>query len=110
MRAPQRIYEIVNRLIEALEAAGYAVEEAYLFGSWARGDWLETSDIDLVLVSRDFAKLAWPERLDLINKLQLRIRLEKYVEALPYTPEEFRQKLEESTVLRDAKRYWIKIR
>ncbi|MFB6489646.1 MAG: nucleotidyltransferase domain-containing protein [Thermoproteus sp. AZ2] len=110
MRAPQRIYEIVNRLIEALEAAGYAVEEAYLFGSWARGDWLETSDVDLVVVSRGFAGLGWAKRLDLINKLQLRLRLDKYVEVLPYTPEEFRQKLEESIVLRDAKRYWIRVR
>ncbi|MEZ0248259.1 MAG: nucleotidyltransferase domain-containing protein [Thermoproteus sp.] len=110
MRAPPQILQIVDRLISALEANGFEVEAAYLFGSYARGDWLETSDIDLVVVSRRFEGMRWLDRLDLIAKIEVRLGLEKWVEVLPYTPEEFAEAVERSVVLRDASRYWIKVR
>ena len=46
------------------------VEEAYLFGSYARGTWIKTSDVDLVVVSPDFRGMPYLERLDLINEIQ----------------------------------------
>ncbi len=100
----------VSRLLGALEEAGYRVVEAYLFGSYARGDWLDTSDVDLVIVSPDFRGMRMLDRLDLIAKLQLRLGLGRWVEALPYTPEEFEEARRVSVAIRDASRYWIKIR
>ncbi|MEZ0320127.1 MAG: nucleotidyltransferase domain-containing protein [Pyrobaculum sp.] len=93
-----------------LEEGGFRVEAAYLFGSYARGDWLYSSDIDLVVVSKDFEKLRWLDRLGLIAKIQLRLGLEKWVEALPYTPKEFAEALERSAVLKDASKYWVRVR
>ncbi|MEM2316049.1 MAG: nucleotidyltransferase domain-containing protein [Candidatus Nezhaarchaeales archaeon] len=49
---------------------GIVVERAYLFGSYVKGSWIKTSDIDLVVVSRDFEGMSFTERLDLINRLQ----------------------------------------
>ena len=37
--------------------------EVYLAGSWARGDWLLDSDVDLIVVSRRFEGLSLGERL-----------------------------------------------
>lgn len=110
MRAPQRILEIVNRFIQGLEEAGVRVAEAYLFGSYARGDWIEESDIDLIVVSPDFQGMRWLDRLDLATKVWLRLGLEKWVEVFPYTPEEFKKAREGSVVVRDAERYWIKVK
>jgi predicted nucleotidyltransferase len=110
MRAPPEILEIVSRLLSALESAGFRVAEAYLFGSYARGDWLKSSDVDLVVVSPDFAGIRWLDRLDLVARLQVRLGLEKWVEVLPYTPEEFEEARRRSAALRDAERYWIRVR
>ncbi|AFA40237.1 Nucleotidyltransferase domain protein [Pyrobaculum oguniense TE7] len=110
MRAPPRILEIVDRFIKGLEEAGFRVVEAYLFGSYARGDWLEESDVDLVVVSPDFEGTRWLDRLDLAAKIWLRLGLEKWVEVFPYTPEEFEEAKQRSVALRDAERYWIKVR
>ena len=100
----------MSRLLGALEEAGYRVVEAYLFGSYARGDWVDTSDVDLVIVSPHFSEMRMLERLDLIARLQLRLNLGRWVEALPYTPEEFEEAKHRSVAIRDASRYWIKIR
>jgi len=110
MRAPPEILRAVDRLLSALEAAGFRVAEAYLFGSYARGDWLVDSDVDLVVVSPDFAGIRWPERLDIAARLQLRLELGRWVEVLPYTPEEFEEARRRSAVLRDAERYWIRVK
>jgi predicted nucleotidyltransferase len=110
MRVPRRILEIADRFIAGLEEAGYRVVEAYLFGSYARGDWLADSDVDLIIVSPDFRPMRWLDRLDLAAKLWLRLGLEKWVEVLPYTPEEFEETRRRSVAVRDAERYWVKLR
>jgi uncharacterized protein len=51
---PERLAEVVRRLVEA-----YEPERLYLFGSWARGDAGPDSDYDLLLVVPDSAS---PER------------------------------------------------
>jgi len=59
-------------------------EEGYLFGSRARGDHLENSDVDLLIISRRFAGLKFPWRL---IALQEHWDLLFFLEALPYTRE-----------------------
>ncbi|MFN4046564.1 MAG: nucleotidyltransferase domain-containing protein [Acidilobaceae archaeon] len=98
----------VNTLLRLLSSK-IKVEEAYMFGSYVRGDWIKTSDIDLVIVSRDFEGMPYLKRLDLINEIQWRARIRPYIEAIPLTPEEFSERLRESTVLRDASKYWVKV-
>ncbi len=43
-------FEIIGRYLKLIKSAGIKVEEAYVFGSYARGNFNENSDIDLALV------------------------------------------------------------
>lgn len=85
------------------------MEAAYVFGSRVRGDWLRTSDIDVVIVSNDFRGMGFLERLELIERIEWEEDITPHIEAIPLTPEELRERLERSAVLRDASRYWVKL-
>ena len=91
-------------LKKELERRGFEVEAIYLFGSYARGEELKTSDIDFIVISRNFSDIPFMRRLDIVNKIVWEKRLGN-VEVIPITPEE----LDKSVVVRDAKKYWIKI-
>ncbi len=105
---PERIRRAVQLFLRELSKS-VKVEAAYLFGSYARGDWLETSDIDLIIVSPDFRGRRFTERLDLLEALQWRLGITPHIEALAYTPEEFQMLRDRSVALRDASRYWIRL-
>ena len=107
---PDKIIKAIRKLVEKLEEGGYRVEKVYLYGSYARGDWLKTSDIDIIIVSRDFEKTPFTKRLDIINKIIWKEKIEPYIEALPYTPQELEEKLKKSIVVRDASKYWIQLK
>ena len=82
------------------------VREAYLFGSIARGDSLDVSDIDLLVVSPSVRGLSRDERISLAYRAW---RFKRAADIILLTPEEFRRALERSVVLKDASRYWIKV-
>ena len=86
-----------------------SIEECYLFGSYVKGTWIKHSDIDLVIVSKDFGGLNMSKRLDLLYRVQWENNIEHFIEVIPLTPEEFSKKLRSSAVLMDASKYWIKI-
>lgn len=90
-----------KRLREALGDA-----EVYLFGSWARGDWLEDSDVDIVVVSRGFEGLDIGRRYLIVRRL-----LPHHIgfDILAYTPEEFEEARRRSVILLDASEYWVRI-
>ena len=46
--------EIVKKYVTNLNKAGYPIEKAFLFGSYARNEAGENSDIDVLLVSEIF--------------------------------------------------------
>ncbi len=92
--------------MEVLRSHGIVVEEVYLFGSRARGDFSRESDVDLVIVSS-----SWKD-LPIYRRLGLLYRLWSYgydATFYPLTREELRVKIKRSIVLRDARRYWIKL-
>lgn len=61
------------------------VDRMILFGSRARGDWLLTSDVDLIMVSPDFGGLRFPQRSsEVLRHWRGRVDLEVFC----YTPEE----------------------
>jgi predicted nucleotidyltransferase len=70
-------------LIEILK--GYKPERIYLFGSWARGEWDDLSDIDLVLIKK--TRRSFLDRLRDVGKL-LPPEIGG-VDILVYTPSEF---------------------
>lgn len=109
-KIPAKVLGNVKALLDALEVEGIRVEEAYIFGSYARGDYLEESDVDLVIVSSSFEGMRFMDRLDLVYRIAWRLRLSPWIEAIPLTPGEARERVKGSYVLRDASRYWVRVR
>jgi len=91
-------------MVKELKQKGIEVEEVYLFGSYARGDFVRWSDVDLVIISEDFSGVEFLDRLSMIYRV---ISFDASV--VPVTREELNRKVKESTVLKDASRYWIKV-
>ncbi|MBI5036148.1 nucleotidyltransferase domain-containing protein [Candidatus Micrarchaeota archaeon] len=85
----------IRRIIGNIKAR-MAPEKILLFGSFARGDYHEKSDVDLVVVA-DF-KERFFERIGKVLECN---DTDLVVEALAYTPEEFERKKTE-TFLRKA--------
>ena len=79
--------------------------KVYLFGSYARGDWVEDSDIDLIVVSSRFRGTPLHDRMVMLRKLAPDTRA---FEILAYTPEEF-DEVKHSVVIGDAMEYWIEL-
>lgn len=84
----------------------YGDAEVYLFGSYARGDWLNDSDVDVIVVSKAFENYGFTERIK-----QVRMLAPKNIgfEILAYTPEEFKAKASTSVVIQDASQYWLRV-
>ena len=62
MVTQQYVQRIAQGYVEQL-GRKIRVEEAILTGSWAKGSFLEDSDVHLVIVSDDFSRMSLPERL-----------------------------------------------
>ncbi len=85
-KAGSQIKEIVAEYTQTLKTLGVNVERVILYGSYALGNQREDSDIDLVIISKDFRKMNLRERLEVLGIAAARIM--KPVEAKGYTPEE----------------------
>ena len=73
--ADATVTEIVRKYIEILGAGKYKLIQAYLFGSYAKGNFNEDSDIDVALVF-DKIKDRFDTRVELMKltrKIDLRI-------------------------------------
>ena len=102
---PKRVKAALKRFVNELKKLDYECE-AYLFGSYARGDWLAESDIDLIVISSTF------EGLDL-GKRYLKVRRllpdGLSAELLLYTPAEFQRAKKRSMIIKDAMKHWVKL-
>jgi len=96
--------EWARELALKLREHGIRVETVILFGSYARGDFCSGSDLDLIIVSSDWVNMGYIDRLSLLYRIW-----DKDIDAnfVALTPQELRDRLEKSVVLRDASRYWI---
>lgn len=93
-----RVGRFREELLPCLERV-FEPERVLVFGSRARGDALEHSDLDLILVSREFEGVPW---LDRPMKVHEACDIRFGVELLCYTPEEYRRKREELGIVRTA--------
>jgi predicted nucleotidyltransferase len=59
--------ETIMRFRESLERRGIRVSKLVLFGSFARGDFQEGSDIDVVVISDDFSGKGYWQRIELLS-------------------------------------------
>jgi len=104
-KVPLRVERALRTLLKALRGV-YGDAEIYLFGSYARGCWLEDSDVDIIVVSDGFKEMSLPKRVGEVRRLAPK---DTAFEILAYTPQELKEILKKSTVIQDAATYWRKI-
>ncbi|WP_440060298.1 nucleotidyltransferase domain-containing protein [Thermogladius sp. 4427co] len=86
--------------------AGELGATIYLFGSYARGDHMIDSDVDIVVVSELFRDISYPDRVALVRA---RLPPDYGFDIIPLTPEEFEKRLGK-IFFREISRYWIEIK
>ena len=98
-KTKREIKLILGRFAEEIAKMGVAPEKILLYGSYARGDAREDSDIDVIIISEDFKRMNLRERLELLGLAAGKIF--EPIEALGYTPAEFEAN-RKGTFLEDA--------
>lgn len=78
--------KIVKQYVDVLESQGIHVERVILYGSQASGAARDDSDIDIVVISKDFGRYDFPERLGFLSRATLRVP--GALEVIGYTPDE----------------------
>jgi predicted nucleotidyltransferase len=84
----------------------FGVEKVIVFGSAARGDMDENSDIDIILVSRKFSRVSFFKRHLGIREMWT---LDYPVDMLCYSPEEFQKERKKVSIVSEALREGIEI-
>ncbi|MBI5620939.1 nucleotidyltransferase domain-containing protein [Candidatus Gottesmanbacteria bacterium] len=82
----------------------FAAEQVFLFGSYARGNATEYSDVDLVVIARQFSDIPEDRRFDLLYDLTTGLTPDFHVYG--FTPQEF-DNTSPLTTLSDIKREGI---
>lgn len=85
-KTEREIKEIIDRFRLEIERLGVKPEKLILYGSYARGNPREDSDIDLVVISNDFKNMNLRERLELLGIAAGKVF--EPIEASGYTEEE----------------------
>ncbi len=83
---PNKIQTIISCYLALLKEHGFQIEDAILFGSYARGTANQWSDIDLALVSNAFEGVRFIDK----NKIRkITISVSSDLEILPFNPKDF---------------------
>ena len=100
------VLEKLNHFLTRLSR--FHLQQAILFGSWATGERMEESDIDLILVSDDFEGIRFPER---ISRVRRSWPYEDGLDVLCYTLREFEEKRSKLGIVQTAARegIWLSI-
>jgi predicted nucleotidyltransferase len=83
---PIKIRNTIEQYLRLLKENNFKIQRVYLFGSYARGDYTEWSDIDLALVSDNFKGIRIKDK-DKIRKITLSVS--SSIEVLPFNPNDF---------------------
>ncbi len=84
---PEEMKKELEKLKKNLERKGVRVEKLIVFGSRVRGDHLESSDLDVMVISKDWEGIPFPRRLQIIQECWESKKLG--LDGFGYTPEEF---------------------
>ena len=88
VQLPVKIRHTVERYLQALNGHHIPIKEAVLFGSYAKGNETEWSDIDIALVSEIFEGDHIADK-DKIRKNTLAFSSE--IEVVPFPPNDFNE-------------------
>ena len=69
----REIIKIKNILIELLESRGIDTEKIVIFGSYVKGEEKKDSDIDIIIVSRDFRNKNIFERVEITRGIHRKL-------------------------------------
>ncbi len=101
----RRLWEIRERVLRVLEGLSEELgADVYLFGSYARGDHLLDSDVDVLVVSERFEGMAYVDRVAFVRS---RLPHDIGFEIVALTPVEFERG---GAFLREISKYWIRVR
>jgi predicted nucleotidyltransferase len=76
----------IRKFIKALKQEGIAVDRVILYGSYARGKTRPDSDIDVAVVSKNFAKDRIEEGMTLFR---IAGKIDPRLEPIPISPESY---------------------
>jgi len=79
--------DAIMRFRKAIESRGIKISKLILYGSYARGDYREGSDIDLILISEDFRNRDYWSRIDILSEAIYDAFAP--IEVVGFTPEEW---------------------
>lgn len=99
---------ITRHYIDALKRAIH-VDGVLLFGSYAWGKPTKHSDVDLVVISRDFKRKRFGDRLQWLSHMRDEVTYQIAMDVVGYTPQEFTDIETRSAIMAKAKREgrWI---
>ena len=99
----REIINIKKILIESLEARGIDTEKIVIFGSYAKGEEKKDSDIDIIIVSRDFRNKNIFERVEITRGIHRKLIEEvmKPFDIIYYSDEEW--EIGHSLIINEAK-------
>lgn len=86
VRLPAEVKRTIDNYLAALNKNNIPIKEAFLFGSYAKGNPREWSDIDIALVSDIFIG-NWLDDKDKIRRIT--ISVSSSIEVLPFAPRDF---------------------
>jgi len=86
VQLPTKVKNTLDRYLLALKQSNIPIQKAILFGSYARGNSHEWSDIDVALVSDAFVGNRMDDK-DKIRSITLSISSE--LEVIPFAPQDF---------------------
>jgi uncharacterized protein len=84
------VLDIVSRFRNALEAKNIRINQLILYGSYANGTYKEGSDIDLIVISKDFKGKGYWKRIDILSDAIYEVF--EPIEAIAMTPDEWKNK------------------
>ncbi len=81
-----KIQLTIHDFLNLLNENGLRVEKAYLFGSHARGNAREGSDIDIAVISKSFSGNRFD---DMMSLFEVRRKVDLRIEPIPFHPDDF---------------------
>ena len=85
-QVPDRIINLIKTFIAKAESDKIKISEVILFGSYAKGNYNEYSDIDLALVSENFEGMRFNDNMRLMKSV---LSVSSDIETHPFTPFDF---------------------
>lgn len=103
---PKKVKKEISDYLNVLEADGFKIKQAFLFGSFAKGRQKQWSDIDLCIISNDFTKKLGKDPLDYLWQKKIDLKFVTRIEPIGFHPRDF---VDESPIVWEIKQHGIRI-